>query len=498
MPGRLLFSQKITRSAPSQPQIHALRPDLGAELPALAREVVGLRVNEQDAERHTPWLQARLDSLGIFSLRDYARLLARQDEAGRDEREHLSRQLTTGETYFFRDHGQFELLARKILPELLASRAHTRRLRLWSAGCASGEEAYSLAILLGELVPDDAAWDIQILGTDINSAALGRARTGLYSEWSFRALDPGRKAAHFREEGRHWRISEGLRARVRFEQLDLVRDALPQPARGLGDVDLILCRNVFIYMTAEATALVSGRLSATLAEGGYLVTGHGELLGHHTPGLHPRIFSQAVVLQKSSAESVIPAWTAPAPGPAQPIDRATPRPTPRKSVARPAPKAGRSSHAPAPTPGERGQRLLKEAWRLADQGHTQAAERACGLAIEATPLDPWPYYLLAQLAQERGDARAARAQLDRVVYLDPHCIAAYLELAALQDAGRPPNRSRPLLETARRLLAALPPQAPVPPYQNSTAADVLAFVERLLSGDVQLANASGPSAVNRS
>lgn len=208
--------------------------------------------------------------------------------------------------------------------------------------------------------------------------------------------------------------------------------------------------------------------------------------------------SQAVVLQKSGAESVIPAWTAQAPGPAQPIDRAASRPPPRKSVARPAPRAGRSSHAAPPPPSERGQRLLKEAWRLADQGHTRAAESACRLAIEATPLDPWPYYLLAQLAQERGDAGAARAQLDRVVYLDPHCIAAYLELATLQDAGRPSSRSRPLLETARRLLAALPPQAPVPPYRNSTVADVLAFVERLLSGDVQLANASGPAPANRS
>ena len=486
MPVRLDLPHNSIASALGRHPLDSGLSELGAALPALASEAAGLRVNDQDAARHAAWLQERLDELGVSGPGDYARLLVTQDAAGRSERERLSRQLTTGETYFFRDPGQFELLAQRILPELLARRADTRRLRIWSAGCASGEEAYSLAILIGELVPDDGAWDIRILGTDINSAALRHARDGLYGEWSFRALHGPRKAAHFRAEGRRWRISQALRDRVRFEQLDLVRDDWTYPALEFAGVDLILCRNVFIYMTAEATARVSARLSAALAEGGYLVTGHGELLGHHTPGLHPKIHSQAVVLHKTAAESAVPVWQ----GAATPNLAAARSATRLPKVSpqtRPRAKTDAARPVPAPTPAARAQRLLREAWRHADQGQTRAAENACRLAIAAAPLDPWPYYLLAQLAQERGDAGEARTQLNKVIYLDPNCIAAYLELGTLFDSRQGADRTRPLLETARRLLAALPPQAQVPPYEQSTAADVLAYVERLLNGDAPMA-----------
>lgn len=491
------FAHKIVHAALGRTHPHASASGLSLALPDLAGTSVGLRVSEEDARRHVSWLQDRLGSLGLGNPHEYARLLDGQDEAGRNEREQLSRQLTTGETYFFRDPGQFDLLARQILPELLAERAGTRRLKLWSAGCASGEEAYSLAILLGELLPDDGVWDIRILGTDINSDALKRARAGLYSDWSFRALDEMRKAAHFRAEGRHWRISERLRARVRFEQVDLVRDVLPHSALGLEQVDLILCRNVFIYMTAETTARVSGKLSAVLAEGGYLLTGHGELLGHHPPGLHPRIYAQSVVLQKSAMATVVPVWPD-LPPPQVMAPRQARSAASGKFVIRPAPGSRASKGVAQVSPSERGQRLLQEAWRLADQGQVRQAESTCRLAIEATPLDPWPYYLLAQLAQERGDAEAARVQLDKVLYLDPHCIAAYLELATLQDSTRPSNRGRALLETARRLLAALPAGALVAPYEHSTATDVLAFVERLLSEEGRLSDAAPESAFTAS
>ena len=480
-------SHKNAGSAPGQSQVDASLADLGTALTALARETVGLRVNDQDSPRHAAWLQDRLDELGIAGLQDYARLLASRDRVGRGERERFSRQLTTGETYFFRDPGQFELLAQRILPELLARRADSRRLRIWSAGCATGEEAYSLAILIGELVPDATAWDIRILGTDINSAALGHARDGLFSEWSFRTLQGPRKEAHFRAEGRRWRISQTLRERVRFEQLDLVQDDWTCPDLELAGVDLILCRNVFIYMTAEATARVSARLSGALAEGGYLVTGHGELLGHHTPGLHPKIHSQAVVLHKTAAESAVPVWQAPAPG--LPAGRpATRSPWPQTPPPAPVPvRAETAARGPALAPEARARPLLREAWQQADQGQTRAAENACRLAIAEAPLDPWPYYLLAQLAQERGDTGEARAQLSKVIYLDPNCVAAYLELATLFEERQGADRNRPLLETARRLLAALPPQAQVQPYGQSTAADVLSYVERLLNGDAPMA-----------
>ena len=175
----------------------------------------GLRLREPDLEALALWSTERWRKLALPGMEQYAQLLAQDSAVGRQERELLTVRCTTGESYFFRDPEQIDLLATKLLPELIARRADQRTLRIWSAGCASGEEAYSLAMLVDELAPRLAGWQVLILGTDINREALQKARRGLYREWSFRALSPSRRQHYFQPHGDQWQISQRLRDMVR-------------------------------------------------------------------------------------------------------------------------------------------------------------------------------------------------------------------------------------------------------------------------------------------
>ncbi|MBE0623235.1 MAG: chemotaxis protein CheR, partial [Burkholderiales bacterium] len=264
-----------------------------ARIEQLVRQATGLRVRESDRERLLQWAGERAHGLGgggVGGAEAYCRMLTEDGDIAQHERELLSAQFTTGESYFFRDLGQIDLLASKLLPELIARRAGERKLRLWSAGCAAGQEAYTLAMLVHELSPRLAGWDVRILGSDIDGAALEQARRGVFGSWSFRALDETRRQRYFHASGDQWKIDPLLRAMVSFRHADLLRDRFPDAATGLEHIDLILCRNVFIYLDAEAVSRITAQFAATLDEGGYLITGHSELFGHQIAPLRTRMF----------------------------------------------------------------------------------------------------------------------------------------------------------------------------------------------------------------
>ena len=440
---------------------------------------VGLRVREQDIEALTRWTDERVRTLALPGIEQYCALLVEDSATGRREREVLTVQFTTGESYFFRDAGQFDLLAAKILPELIERRTSERSLRIWSAGCAAGEEAYSIAMLVDELTPRLAGWQMLILGTDINSDALEKARRGEYRDWSFRTLDDKRKQRYFQRRGDQWRIDPRLREMVTFRSGDLLRDRFPDAQAGLSDFDLILCRNVFIYLDTQAVARITAKFSATLADGGYLVTGHSELFGHDITPLRVRLFAQSAVFQKTAqppAESGLGEALAKVPMPA--IAAWPPLLGTERQVPRAEHRAITS--VPAGVSTEDYDRLMQAAWRHADRGMPDIAEQDCRKAIVLAAFDPRPYYLLAQLAQERGDPMQAKTLLKKVIYLDPSFIAAYLELGDLHAQAGEHDRARRMYETARTALGKLPAQAAVAAYGESTTADVLAYVERLL------------------
>ncbi|MGQ9920340.1 MAG: CheR family methyltransferase [Desulfobacca sp.] len=212
----------------------------------------------------------------------------------------LAGHLTIGETYFFREKGMFHLLANHILPPLLAARRNgDRRLRLWSAGCASGEEAYSLAITLHQHIPDWQNWQILLLATDVNPRALARARQGIYSRWSFRGVPTGILAAYFEPlPGDRWRVKPWLKELITFALLNLARDLFPSPDNNTSDLDIIFCRNVLMYLSPEATSRIVKNFAAAVREGGWLMVSPAECSLIQEDCFRPRHHAMAIPFQK--------------------------------------------------------------------------------------------------------------------------------------------------------------------------------------------------------
>ena len=206
-------------------------------------------------------------------------LLAQRLRGDRACWESLLDEVTVGETYFFRNPEHFELLRARVLPALLRARGASHTLQVWSAGCATGEEAYSLAMVLdGEGLLERA----RVIGSDIAPGALEKARNAYYREWSLRGLDPQIQARWLQSEHGQTRVCERIRRSVRFLQLNLAEASYPSPQSGLGSLDLIFCRNVLIYFDPATIAAVERRLFAALAPGGWLIAGPSDpMLGKH-------------------------------------------------------------------------------------------------------------------------------------------------------------------------------------------------------------------------
>jgi len=180
--------------------------------------------------------------------------------------------LLNNETYFFRDRTPFDLLAKGALPKLAQRRQHSKRLSIWSAGCSTGQEAYSLAMLFAEDPVKWAGWTIDIMGSDVSESAVRRAREGMYSQFEVqRGLGINQTIRWFEETDNGWRVIESLRRNVRFQVQNLL-EAAPHP----GTFDIVLCRNVLLYLNAERRGLVFDRIGNAMAPDGWLMMGAGE------------------------------------------------------------------------------------------------------------------------------------------------------------------------------------------------------------------------------
>src|SRR5262249_39274262 len=214
-------------------------------------------------------------ALSASGHRSFAALYADAAEGG-SAWETILAHLTIGETYFFRNGPQFDALRQHIIPDLLQRRAATRGLRVWSAGCATGEEPYSLAMTIGDLLPAGDFWHVSILATDINPQFLARAREGLYGEWSFRETPDELRARFWKQEQSRWRLRPEIRRMVSFMRLNLVEPTYPSVINGTSALDLLVCRNVTIYFDEATTRQVVERFYNALTPGGWLIVGHSE------------------------------------------------------------------------------------------------------------------------------------------------------------------------------------------------------------------------------
>ncbi|MGL5742446.1 MAG: CheR family methyltransferase [Legionella sp.] len=181
--------------------------------------------------------------------------------------------ITVGESYFFRDKNQMQLLEKKLLPNLIKRKENDFNLKVWSAGCSTGEEIYTLAMLLSELLPNVQLWDLYLVGTDINPTALKKAETGCYGQWSMRSIPEKYIQRYFIKNDRTYTIDPRIRDLVRFKNLNLCDNSFPSIINGIFDVDLILCRNVLIYFDNELAAQIMKKLRVCMSEHAYLLLG---------------------------------------------------------------------------------------------------------------------------------------------------------------------------------------------------------------------------------
>ncbi|MFO0582866.1 MAG: protein-glutamate O-methyltransferase CheR [Anaeromyxobacter sp.] len=357
-----------------------------------------------------------------------------------------------GETYFFRHPEQFEALR----GELWLGAPPDRPLRVWSAGCATGEEAYSLAMAL--LDAGRAGAGDRILATDVSVRALAVAREGVYGEWSMRRVGPAARARHFEQRGPLVAVRAEARAAVAFDRHNLVRD--PAPATGL---DLVVCRNVLIYFTAEAALEVARKLAGALRPGGLLVLGPVEssvanalelerlevagamLFRKPQPG-RPHVVARPGRLQGSvrPGRRAAPLVSGPLRGPTLGTNGAASQQEPR--VVAPEPAA-----APEPALPVADFAAARDAARRGELALAESLARE----VAVRELSPESYLLLSMAADARGDVAGAVEAVRRALYLDPglamgHAalVPLYGQLGLADDAAR---ARRNALEAIREL-----------------------------------------------
>jgi chemotaxis protein methyltransferase CheR len=249
------------------------------QLRTLFNDVAGLHFDASAKPLFERRLAARLPVHETSDYRDYLRIL----QAGPHAHSEVSAALdllTSGETYFFRHKRQLSVLEHTVFPTVAESNRGSRRVTIWSAGCSSGEEAYTCAIMALES-PCFARWKVQVIGSDLSAERIEHARQGCYFAGAFRSTDSRVRKRYFSEAGKLWQINSATQQLCHFRQLNLLD---PNISSLVGRVDIILCRNVLIYLDEEARNCVLGNLYERLNPGGFLLLGHSESLKFlHTP-----------------------------------------------------------------------------------------------------------------------------------------------------------------------------------------------------------------------
>ena len=525
----------------------ALPDSLLAEFSRSLAEQVGICVPQSRWNHLARGIHAVADQKGLQDAHLIHQHLAGQALAA-EQIDTLVTHLTVGETYFFREPRALEILESRILPDLIsARRGRDQRLRFWSAGCCTGEEPYTLAILLTRLLPDLPDWDVTILATDINRDFLASATGGEYPPWSFRNTPEEHRERCFTPTSRgRFQILPHLREMVSFSYLNLARDPYPSLLNNTNAMDVVFCRNVLMYFAPQVAAGVVRHLSHSLVDGGWLIVSPTETPIVDEPDC-PRVSFPGVTLyQKRSDPTPGPAiqpasipllrpagpavtapaqrpvtWRAPSPPPRPPgrplpvpVHAAPPAPAPVLD----APPAPPASVEPTPyheavalyesgqyreaaarlaaliesqtadDEGKEGQRraMLLLARSRANQGLLADALAWCERAGSCDSLDPEVRNLRSSVLQEQGRLDEAAADLRRTLYLDPGFILAHFALGNLGLRQGHPGAGRRHFQNALALLAGCVVDEPLAQADGITAGrlrEIITSIADLGDGD---------------
>jgi chemotaxis protein methyltransferase CheR len=446
----------------------------------------------------------------------------------RNQSEILASYLTVGETYFFRERKVFTFLEESILPELIRAKRETgRRLRIWSAGCATGEEPYSIAILLSRLIPDMPDWQITILGTDINPNFLKKALAGVYSEWSFRDNPDWVRDNYFRKiKSGHFELLPAVKNMVTFSYHNLAEDAYPLLCSNTNAMDIIFCRNVLMYFLPDAGTRAIGNFCRCLTDNGWLIIGLSET-PHVSSSQFTRVSFPDITLYRKGGESgrTLPLESLPgklAEEPvilslSSPVFAVEPETIPfRKAPDYPAAQPGeplleteREETVENPEGGyqtaldlyQQGRytevvdRILEPAGldrtnprtlvllarAYANQGRLEEARGWCEKAIMLDKLNPGIHYFRAIILQEQGLIDEAVKTLKQVLYLNHNFALAYFALGNLARQQNKFKESGKYLDNTLILLKDFRPEEVLPESEGMTAGR-LAEIVRITAG----------------
>ncbi len=384
--------------------------------------------------------------------------------------ETLASYLTISETYFWREPRVFEALEEKILPELIRAREKgEKRLRVWSAGCATGEEPYSLAIAIKRAIPDYKKWNITILATDINPLILRRANEGIYGEWSFRNSPSWLKGGYFTPTGKQkYQIAPEIRNMVTFAYLNLAEDTFPSPINNTNAMDIIFCRNVLMYFTGKRIQQIGESLFKALISDGWFVVSSSELSLQLFPQFAPVYFSEAIVYRKtlrtlSDNEGSPPfqPFALQAELASFPVfsnemffdEKPVAMPNYKDICEKPElPQVLAKIHAEEHLE-KASEDISLPVRELANQGNLNEALLTCERLIRENKLNPDLYFLQATILQEQNRDAEAIASLKRALYLDPDFLMGHFALGNLMLHQGQKQIARKYFENALVILA---------------------------------------------
>lgn len=491
------------------------------ELKRIIAHKTGLiELGRDDAKLHSYFL-GRMKSFGFNSLHQYSELISGDSPGANAELKRIAIDFSNTESFFFRDHGQMRLLRETILPELVIKNRNTRTLNVLSAASSSGEELYSIAILLSEILPEYKTWKITLLGVDINHDAIKKAENGVYSKWSFRSVPEETISKYFVRKNNDFMISESIKEMVLFRYFNLVDDLSTFPfGRSESTFDLIVCRNVFIYFESSGIKKAVANFAHLLKKNGYLLTGHSELANMHFPGLKPVAFPDSFIYQKTDSRQEPNIDLSHLEGlfPSESNKPAKPHITKKRNITVDLPPlSGNGNRFPVHDtadkeenlgefPGTEVEKLISEgsiseaesitrkflkknhndiqallalATICANRGLKEEARICCDLVLETEAFNPLAYFVLGQLANEDGEIENALLLFNKVLYLNHEFFPALIELATIYEFQGDNKKALKLRENAIGKISKLNPESPIVFYKNMKAGRLIEELKKL-------------------
>ncbi len=425
-------------------------------------------------------IEARLALLGLRDCNSYAAFLD-QGTRGETEMDLLIDQLTIGETYFFRDEAQFAAIRDIILPAILERNRTSKQLRIWSAGCANGAEAYSLAILLAREMPDRiAGWRIAIDATDLSRGYLAQAEAGRFRGWALRTTSDEIKHECFSREGSIWTIDPRYKEWISFQRVNLAQSDFSTPWAVDARFDLILCRNVMIYFSQEVNRRLLGRFHRSLADGGWLMVGPSESNIENFKAFRTAGGDGARCFQKPTLSAP------PAPRKVTAVEFVDSRAHVAGAATR---KTRKEKTAPAPRPPEASApdsfpHTMEALRKLADLGDWAGAVEYGQRLAARDRLNPAVHFCLAMIFEGLGMDPETEKALRQAIYLDRGFALAHFQLGLLLKRNLQTGAAAKSFDNTLKTLAGLRGDQAVSSGPEVTVADLLKLAKTQLASAI--------------